>query len=889
MIEPRERAPRLPVMVMLESDVRELADAHVYLDPANPDAPRATDLLLGTQGWRRFAFMDAETFVKTHGDAGKRVVAWLSPPVPRRRQPMAMRGGVGGAVVNEIMIVDKAEVLHVAAALPPAAPADRREAQLDGEVVAGLRIAAKRLDRDALGDELWFEAGQANMQLAVREYAHQVRAGRQPGERIDFTETLYFNAGLATDPKTGEAKVAFGLSDSVTSFHVAADAYTTTGALGEGSALIESVEPFYIEPKMPLEVTAGDVITLPIAMVNATGDRLLDTVVTVTMPAGAGTVALEAPALAEHTRARLLHEIDTATLAGIHELTIAANASPYADTVTRPLAVMPRGFPVELAWGGLLDGDAAARHQVVMPESIAPGSVVATGRLYPTPLASLTDAMKRLIREPYGCFEQTSSTTYPLVMAQQYFLSHQGIDVADIERSRELLAKGYERLIGFQTDDRGYEWFGENPGHEALSAYGLLEFTDMAAVREVDASMLAGVRKYLLSARDGQGGFSRARRALHTWITDPDCSNGYILFALLSTGGPGDAETLEREIANFEDSATRSDNAYVTALAANVMALAGRDDTARDFRNRLARAQARDGFVDGARTSIVGSGGEALQIETTALAVLAWLGDSSHAGNVERAMRWLCEACKAGRFGSTQSTVLALRAIVEYDKSRARPKTPGSVQAFVDGRPVGEPIAFDGQTQGAIELPDLAGRLGPGRHAIELRMTGGSSMPYALAVEYHTDRPPSDDGCALDLDVKLRDTSITEGVSTEAAVTVTNRSDSVVPSPVAIVGIPGGLEVRHDRLRELVKAGTIAAYEVRGREVVLYWRSLDAGQRVDVALDLVGAVPGRYTAPASRAYLYYTDELKTWTGGLDVAIEARMTAGDQAASRVMTQ
>jgi hypothetical protein len=55
MIEKREQAPRLPVMVLLENEVKDLADAHVYLDETNPKAPLATDLLLGTQGWRRFA------------------------------------------------------------------------------------------------------------------------------------------------------------------------------------------------------------------------------------------------------------------------------------------------------------------------------------------------------------------------------------------------------------------------------------------------------------------------------------------------------------------------------------------------------------------------------------------------------------------------------------------------------------------------------------------------------------------------------------------------------------------------------------------------------------------------------------------------------------------
>jgi len=36
--------------------------------------------------------------------------------------------------------------------------------------------------------------------------------------------------------------------------------FSGTGALGTASTAIESVEPFYVEPKLPLEVTSGDVV-----------------------------------------------------------------------------------------------------------------------------------------------------------------------------------------------------------------------------------------------------------------------------------------------------------------------------------------------------------------------------------------------------------------------------------------------------------------------------------------------------------------------------------------------------------------------------------------------------------------------------------------------------
>jgi len=40
-------------------------------------------------------------------------------------------------------------------------------------------------------------------------------------------------------------------------------------------------------------------------------------------------------------------------------------------------------------------------------------------------------------------------------------------------------------------------------------------------------------------------------------------------------------------------------------------------------------------------------------------------------------------------------------------------------------------------------------------------------------------------------------------------------------------------------------------------------------------ISLVAAVPGSYTGPASRAYLYCTDEYKNWAPGLKVSIAPR--------------
>jgi hypothetical protein len=339
-------------------------------------------------------------------------------------------------------------------------------------------------------------------------------------------------------------------------------------------------------------------------------------------------------------------------------------------------------------------------------------------------------------------------------------------------------------------------------------------------------------------------------------------------------GGEKPAD-LAAEIGALKSAAAQSQNSYVLALAANAFFLAGEKDEAKKQMDRLAAKQVADGSVSGGTATIVGSGGEALTIETTALAALAWLRDPNYAGNVEKAMKFLCESCKNGRYSSTQATVLALRAIVTYDKLRARPKAAGRVRVFVDGQGVGDWLAFDPTTEGALKLPDVSELLTKGEHKIEVKMENGGEMPYSVAVCYNAFTPASSKECKLDLAVKLAQDEVAEGAATEANVTVTNKTKEAVPTPVAIVGLPGGLEPRHDQLKELVKKHTIDAYEVLGREVVLYWRSLAAEQKVEVPLSLIAAIPGTYTGPASRAYLYYTDEHKQWVDGAKVTVKAK--------------
>ena len=889
MIDKREQAPRLPVMVFLDNDVRDLADAHVYLDSSNPDSPRAVDLLLGTQGWRRFAVTDLKSFISKYGNDARRVLAQAPPIAKVKRMSARFNGGRLGdlheeaeAVINMAMAIDDEmaeQAMEEPAAVlvpqmkPAAPPAPFAVAALVMDAKRVRKQEANRRERGMLAEDFDQAFGISSFHgnyVTIRQYAHPHRPQRRPDERTDFTETLYWHAGIRTDATTGEVKVQFALSDSVTSFTVAADAFDGDGVIGSGTIGIESVRPFYIEPKLPLEVTAGDRIRLPVAFVNGTSTTLTGVRLTANVDPKIRINDITVVDLQAGDRGRGILELPVDGRDDI-SLTLTGTADAYRDQVTRHIQVVPRGFPMQIAQGGKLEPDSSCVVTVTIPESVVPGSISTAIVVYPAPLANLTDAVSALLREPHGCFEQTSSTNYPVVMAQQYFETHAGIDPQLVSRGRALLDKGYKRLTSFECNSNGYEWFGQAPAHEALSAYGLLQFTDMAEVYAVDASMVGRTTDWVMAARDGAGGFKRERRALHTWIQDRDCSDAYITWSLLQSGMP--PAKLLAEIDSILKRADAGSNSYVTALGANVALASGNSGV--KLLDRLAQAQAESGVVDGATTSIVGSSGISLQVETTALAVLAWLQADRYTGNVESGIRWIAESCKAGRYGSTQSTVLALRAIMAYDKARAGDRKPGAVSLYVDGRRCGTPVQFDSDTQTTIELTDVSELMSPGKHTIELRLAGGSSMPCSVAVQMNSAKPDSSEACLIEVTATLNHQKIREGELVNAQIAVRNRSAEAVPNPVAIIGIPGGLEVRHDQLKELVDAKRIAAYEVIGRDVVLYWRSLQAKQIVELPLDLIAAVPGTYTGPASRAYLYYGDEHKHWSDPLTIEIAPR--------------
>src|SRR5260370_1974900 len=174
---------------------------------------------------------------------------------------------------------------------------------------------------------------------------------------------------------------------------------------------------------------------------------------------------------------------------------------------------------------------------------------------------------------------------------------------------------------------------------------------------------------------------------------------------------------------------------------------------------------------------------------------------------------------------------------------------------------------------------------------IRLKLETKRSFPFTVAWSYNAFTQISDEKCAVRLTTSLSQTQVKEGDSLRLTAVVENKGGpgKGQPMTIAVIGLPSGLKVPEDMkqlkaLAELKKtgpngaleAGEISFFEIRGRELVLYWRDLKPGAKVESTLNLIAAVPGEFRGPASRAYLYYTSDLKQWVKPLTVTIEAQV-------------
>jgi len=751
-------------------------------------------------------------------------------------------GGFGGALRgaredNDIVFAE------AGAPIPPPKPA---AAQKPGEVVA-----------DAAGGE-----GQA---VRVREY---------------FPETLYVNPALITDAQ-GKARIELPMADSITTWRVAAQAVSVGGLLGSGTGPVVVFQDFFVDINFPVALTRNDSVKVPIALYNylpqaQTIKLKIENDDWYELLEGANERSIKLGP--NEVKAEYIHV--KAKRVGEHKLTVYAYGSKQNDAVRRAVRVEPDGKLFEHSVSEQLTAE--AKHTVHFPAEAIEGANQLFVKIYPGLMSQVVEGLDNIFRMPGGCFEQTSSTTYPNVMVLDYMKATKQISPELQMKAEGFINQGYQRLVTFEVPGGGFEWFGRAPAHIILTAYGLMEFYDMSKVYEVDPALIKRTQEWLAGKQKDDGSWEPNQQYLDrvaaAFGTSVLRNTAYVSWALARTGNDGNA--LDKGLNYLKGHYQEATDAYTLALIANALAVADKESASlQQVFTKLNEMRKDDGdmtYWSQEGPTAVKANGKSADIETTALVAQALLTAKRQADVVNRVIKFLIKSKDSfGTYYSTQATVYAMQVFLAVARGGGS-EADGEAQVTVNGQLAGG-FKITPENSDVLRLIDATSLIKNGANEIVVNFAGRGSVMYQVVDRHYIQWSKLPDqqqpGSPITIDVAYDKTQLAVNDEVTCTVTVENKVRGEFGMVVVDIGVPPGFAPQAETLQQLVAAKTISKFSTTARQVTFYLDKLEQGKALKLAFKMQAMFPMHAVAPQAKVYNYYDPDTNAIAAPVELEVK----------------
>ncbi len=337
-----------------------------------------------------------------------------------------------------------------------------------------------------------------------------------PRVRDYFPETLLFVPELVTQ-NDGSVTFRYRMADNITTWKIYAIASDKQGRVGFTDTSVRSFQPFFVDLDPPKYLTVGDEIRLPVQVRNYTS---ADQKVDVTMDradwfeflgAGSDLTGRQTVGVGTNATANAIFGFRATGAVRDGKQRVTAIASKDSDAIEKPVTVRPDGEEIVRADSRVFTGSATL--DLGFPANALPATPKAELKIYPNLLAHVTESVDGLLQRPYGCGEQTISSTYPNLMILK-FRSGSSDPVQSksplIAKASKNLQRGYERLVGYRSADGGFSYWGaKSPSDIALTAYALRFLNEAKAFTEVDPDLIRSAGEYLVKQQRADGSWTR--------------------------------------------------------------------------------------------------------------------------------------------------------------------------------------------------------------------------------------------------------------------------------------------------------------------------------------------------------------------------------------------
>ena len=681
-----------------------------------------------------------------------------------------------------------------------------------------------------------------------------------------FLESLAFVPDLIA--KDGKANTEIKLSDNITTWNIQAVGNTKEGSIGSNSATFKVFKEFFVDFSLPTNSVVTDKTNIPLTIYN-----YKDTPLTVSLNVVSNDwskIGEYANSITIDAGATQLAYIPLKLIkSGNNTLRIEAKADGVSDIVERKLTINPNGYKKTKVISSSTIDKSFETDYFTSEEAIENTRKLKV-KIYPSAISQAVEGMESIFRLPTGCFEQTSSSLYPNILALKY-LEDNKLDNTEIrEKALEYISIGYQRILTFEVSGEkgGYSLYGHSPAEPVITAFGLMELNDASEVYDVDKQVIENMKEYLFKVQKVNGSFNIGSTYIGSAGSESDLAmNAYIIWALSEVAK--DDTRLNSSIKYLEDNLNKVEDNYTLALMANAFTNAN-SKQAKNAINKLienVKETSDSAYIESNIRDYYGSCGQYQNLQATALTSMALSKNNSHTSINNSLVKYLISNKDSyGNWGTTQATILSLKAI---NMASSKGKIAGqTIQVSLNDETKDINVKNN-----PLDIYELEFTNVKDENKISFNMKKGN-LTYELIEEYYVPYESIaqneknykiDINQTIDANVKINDAIV-------QTISVANQTTDTIENGLVTINIPQGCSVNEMYLERLVTMGIIEKYEYNYSTLNLYLRHFKSGESKTIEVNYKANFPEEITGGAIRAYDYYNPEIEGVEGPVKIVV-----------------
>ena len=657
-----------------------------------------------------------------------------------------------------------------------------------------------------------------------------------------FKPVVLYNAPMSTDDK-GNAVLKFTMPTYIGNVRIMAVA-SNENAIGSKEENIKVSAPVVMMPTIPRSLKIGDKFSLPVELFS-TQDSIKKAKITIKANNGLVKFQKNTTDIQFNNKKSqiIVFEGEVTQAMGVENLAITIQAGNYTMTDSTEIDIKPINPYITITQKHVVSPNKEIN--IDAPNDFVAGSNRGFLTISGFPILTLDHRLRWLIRYPYGCIEQTTSSVLPQIFIDR--LSHaQFVNKNEITNN---INAAIRRIQGFQVSNGGFSyWQGGNTSDSWGSNY-------------------AG--HFLILAKEN--GYSVPNDLMKRWIqyqinsvksNDSNTTRIYSLYLLALVGEPQIGVMNE-----IYENGLRNISIIDTWLLGAAYKLAGFDDIARKITHNISTTP------NSSERFYYDSYGSSLRDEAIILLAYKTIYDSVH----EALLNTIATELESDSWLSTQTLGYSLLSLAKIKEDSQNTPISGTITLNKEKQ------SFNHNT------PSLQFSLYSGKAHIV------STTPQDIYVSYVWEGIPISYSMSEiakniilkreflnDKGEKIDVSNLTSGSTFWIKLTLSNVDKNVQISNIALTqGMPSGWEIEnlrlnHDSMPSFIQQSNIAYTDIRDDKVMWFFDYNSYNQKNVVVFTKINVVtPGEYTLPPAYAEAMYDNNYQASIPSMKVKVKAK--------------